>query len=162
MSFTLHVEVGAFGSSISELSRILFLPTTSSFGTKGFTLWWRGAILERAGRDKSSEIRRVQATMLSKLRHRARQRWAVTALQGYWTALNARTIRVTSSGIFHLGKMLGKANELLPPQLVQRVMETQPEWVLMSPVLCEWRRTWAPAICDRSGYKARSRDVSMS
>lgn len=88
------------------------------------------------------------------------QRCAMTALQGHWTVLNAGSIHVTFSGIFHLGEMPGEANQLLLPQLVQRVAETQPEWMRMSPVLCEWRRIWAPAISDRSGQDARSREVS--
>lgn len=60
----------------------------------------------------------------SKLRHRVCQRCAVTVLQGRWTILIARSIHVTFSGIFHLGKMPGEASQPLLPQWVQQVVET--------------------------------------
>lgn len=44
---------------------------------------------------------------------------------------------MTSSGIFHLDELPVEANQLLFPQLVWRVVETQPEWRPISFVLSD-------------------------
>lgn len=142
MSFTLHVEVGAFGSSISKTSRNLLLLTASSFCAKRLQLT---AITKRAGlilqlRDqKNTNYHPKQATQC------VRDLLGLLS-QGHWTILNARGIHVTSSGIFHFAEMPGKANHLLLPQVLQWVAETQAKWMPASPVLCEWepQKCWCP------------------